>query len=850
MGESKDDSDKTIGPVVALDSSVVQRRAGAVTSVDDLDIRILDDEMPTDSSPKKIDSVIPPRDIERVILFEKTDSASTRPSLHQDLVDRLEQALLVSHSLYPHHERVRSMVRHLSVSSQISRQGLELIINGIEWCNFSSFECDYGSSEDQKLGSFSHYVRQIASLEKIKNRNNNLHDGVFWLYSLIETWKPHLHKMSGEMHAPQFTSAVASSIPDLVRLLRIDVGARDIFEVYNRRVWQTPAFNSHSDLARIARSLECYKEGIPEQFTMIGQRIASIDDIKLGLDLHSLTCALPFSVHPKVLEFVGSGVDDILAEQTPKGGRKFGDGLERFLRNAVHFYQEYALDVANAYVDAFSNDCASISVSRAMMRISQQMQSLAEHRSEAALKASETTGIHTTRMLEREEAAARDLKENLAEAAAFMIERYNEITAKRGQEVAERFLETISWFREIDDGSRLLAFMNAYREHVLGTADDGEEEFVGTILREIGSLVNYDRSWKKTFDKLIGKGPTQCPPELQEFYQKKFGIRPCRVWDLRDYQRKLYEHPDAVQRFLAHANQRIDAKLYDRFVRKMNYSGRLEERIVLVGGGCGDARKELKIVECLEVEGIDVTLVLIDNSRSMRNRAALNCHDAGLHFPAILNRDIEKLTYEDLERDIDIQTQMVFFLGGGTPFNMMNRWYCYKKMHDIFDRRYQKRFGLPFGSKLHSQVSKRFLPDILVTEGDLEKSIGYYSGVDSLKFLSSGLEGEYKISSEAITVADDDTTLQIRTTAKGLQFSYFLMKDQGPFKKGDVLLVIESGILNKQQFRSWLSGVGFDCQFMDGKYKNTLAISKMCQIHPEYRKRVELAIKGYESSGR
>ncbi|MBI4738070.1 hypothetical protein HY772_00630 [Candidatus Woesearchaeota archaeon] len=865
MVESKEDFGKTREPAAALESGSAPGSANPTVYFDDFD-----DDTPTAIFvPKKIDSVIPPEDIERAILFDEQGASLSRPSMHPDLFDRLEQALFSSHSLYPHLERVRSIVNHLSVSTQVSRQGLEIIIDGIESCNFSSFELDASSSKDagaaqeQKPGLFSYFARSIAGLEKIKNRSKDLHEGVYWLYSLLDIWKPPLRQMSIDSQTPHFASAIASSIADLRGLLRIDVGARDIFESYNRWIWQPPScpsFDSHLQLSAIARHLACYKDGIPEQFINIGRQIPYIMDMKRGLKLHALLCALPWDVHCRVLEFVSSSIDDMRAGidegQTHEWRQNMSDELLRFATNAVRFYKKYP-EVANEYVDAFSSDYTPISVRHAMTRISEQMRSLAEHKAYPAREAGETTGVHTTRMLEREEAAARDLNEHLADAAAFTIEQHNAITVKRGQEVATRFLTTIRLFREIDDSSRLLPFIKAYSGFMLGTADDEEQEFVGTILREIGSLVNYDRSWKSAFDKLIKKGPAPCPPELQESYEKQFGIRPGGVWDLREYQRKLYEHPDAVQRFLALVNQGIDAKLYDKFVRRSNDQGQqrleeriVEERIVLVGGGCGDARKELKLVEYFELAGIDVSLVLIDNSRYMRNRAALNVHEAGIHFPPILNRDIEKITYEDLERDIDINTQMVFFLGGGTPFNMMNRWYCYQRLHEMFARRHEKRFGVSFSGDAPALLSGSFLPDILVTEGDLEKSMNYYASQDSLKFLSSGLEGEYSISSEAITVADGSTTLLINPTDEGLQFSYVLMRDQGPFKKGDVLLVIESGILNKQQFRSWLSGVGFDCQFIDGNYKNTLAISRLCPIDMQYHKLVESAIKGYESKRR
>lgn len=818
------------------------------TSFDDL----YDDDTPTLVLPQRAAERGAQAQVERAILFDEPASTPGQSLVHADLFGRLERVLLGSHSLYPHRERVRLMIGHLSTSQQASRQGLELIIDGIDWCNFSSFEKDHHASEEQKQGSFVYFASRIAGLEKIKNRSADLREGVYWLYSLFEVWKSPLRNMCAETGTPHFASAIASSIPDLRRLLRFSIHAREIFEVYNRRVWRTPSLTSHQQLMEIARSLEGYKVGIPEAFTKIGKRIAYSSDMNVGLDIHDLLCRLPFGVHSRVLDLVSSGVDDVLAEENQEKCMMVSQPLIRFVANAVDFYRKYALDVANDYVDQFSNDYTPISVQHAMIRISEQMHQLVEQLSEPGLTMTETTGVHTTRMLEREEAAMLDMKETRAEIAAFTLERHNKISAKQGVEVAQRFLSTVKLFREVDDdGSRLLPFIKAYSEFVLGTADDAEQEFVGTILREIGSLVNYDRSWKKTFEMLIKKGPAACSPELKKRYKAEFGKTPSRVWDLRGYQRKLYEHPDAVQRFLAHANQHIDAELYDRFVLRMNDAGRsrLEDRIVLVGGGCGDARKELKLIECFEVEGIDVTLVLIDNSRYMRNRAALNCHEAGIRFPAILNRDIEKLTYEDLERDIDIQTQMIFFLGGGTPFNMMNRWYCYRRLREIFEKRYERRFGVSFGENL-PRSAQGFLPDILVTEGDLEKSMHYYTGQDSLKFLSSGLEGEYRISEDAITVADGNTTLLISPTPQGLQFSYMLLKDQGPFKSGDVLLVIESGILNKKQFRRWLSGVGFDCEFMDGKYKNTLGMSRLCSVDEEYQKLVDAAIKEYENRGR
>lgn len=790
-----------------------------------------------------------------------SDAVVDRPN--SDLVSLIEAEIKRSFALHQHYERAKSMVRHLAYEQQSTREGLDMILYAVKIGSFISFDYDPEIDDSRKLTSFAYFVRKVYNFEKLKKRNENFREGVAWLYDILLTWRKPLAQMAAISGPYIFSKTISRSMGELVRLLRLDPKARIIFETYNLKLWSQPDVETQNRLLSTASVIEGYKEGIPSDFIKLGIKMSFISDSPESLWLHQLLCSLPAETNSKVLHVAEQFVDDAMTENNPEGVQKAVTRLSDFLRSAFEFYKRYGIEIANEYMEDFESDFTPASQKHVKERLSEQLRTLAKTGGgSSGLEATETTGVYMSRLLHTQAAVQKSMQDILSEAAAVVIERYNEIKDMKGADSAERFRETVRLFRNIDDGTRLVPFIRAYSSFMLDKADPEEEDMVGSALREIASDVNYSRSWKRTFQELIAAGPRPCPPDLARDYRDRFGIVPNGVWDLREYQRKLYEHPDAAQRFVAHANRRVDLELYDKFVRRLVRTQKVESHVTIVGGGCGDAKKEIKLMSLFEIEGIEATLVLIDNSRYMRNRAALECHRAGVRYPAILNRDIEKLTHEDIERDINPNAQMIFFLGGGTPFNMMNRWYCYTKIHQIFHKRHILRFGetrfkedssaILYTRKSQPSIitPKGLSPDILVTEGDLEKSINYYAGADSLSFLSSGIEGEYKISGEALTVADGRTTLMINPGIDGLQFSYLLTQDKGPFKKGDVLLVIESGILNKKQFRQWLSGVGFDCEFQDGSYKNTLAISRMRVPDPQAKTLVESAITEYRKTRR
>ena len=53
---------------------------------------------------------------------------------------------------------------------------------------------------------------------------------------------------------------------------------------------------------------------------------------------------------------------------------------------------------------------------------------------------------------------------------------------------------------------------------------------------------------------------------------------------------------------------------------------------------------------------------------------------------------------------------------------------------------------------------------------------------------------------------------------------YLITETRGPFKEGQAVLVIDSGTMDKREFRHQMGQVDFRCEFINGKSKNTFAL--------------------------
>jgi len=59
---------------------------------------------------------------------------------------------------------------------------------------------------------------------------------------------------------------------------------------------------------------------------------------------------------------------------------------------------------------------------------------------------------------------------------------------------------------------------------------------------------------------------------------------------------------------------------------------------------------------------------------------------------------------------------------------------------------------------------------------------------------------------------------------------YLITKDQPPFRQGQAIWVIDSGVLNKDSFSLHMLDSGFECDYIDGDSDQTMAICRPYEV--------------------
>lgn len=111
--------------------------------------------------------------------------------------------------------------------------------------------------------------------------------------------------------------------------------------------------------------------------------------------------------------------------------------------------------------------------------------------------------------------------------------------------------------------------------------------------------------------------------------------------------------------------------------------------------------------------------------------------------------------------------------------------------------------------------------------------MSYYYTLNSIEFINYGITEGYKIPKDNLAydfplfVIDDNKVK-----------SFYLVKDC------PAISVIDSGILDKEEFDKMMRGVGFENEFIKPKKESSIfAISRTCEPDLEYAKRVAYFLK-------
>ncbi|HII71508.1 TPA: hypothetical protein HA265_02010 [Candidatus Woesearchaeota archaeon] len=306
---------------------------------------------------------------------------------------------------------------------------------------------------------------------------------------------------------------------------------------------------------------------------------------------------------------------------------------------------------------------------------------------------------------------------------------------------------------------------------------------------------------------MLQRGPEPCPAYLKEHLFREFGVEVDRVWDLRDRQALIYYSKPAIRNYIELSKRESDPLFVKKVVQFMSETGLLDRRFTPLFGGCGPATKELMYYTALQGVVSVGRPLFIDRSHMMLEEAKTNCWEAGVEA------DFEEMYLENLKRIHFRPGQNGLFWCGGTWFNNVQRISLADYYAGLFHRRRES---------LERPPDKG---DLLVIEGYSKKDLSYYRNQLSQLFLAKGVGHGYHLDQHNFT-RDGSLchTLYYDEKSGELHCIYLLTESRGYFRKNQALLVIDSGTLHKPSFRSEMSKVGWDSDFVDGDNNKVAAV--------------------------
>ncbi|MBW2997177.1 hypothetical protein KY349_02435 [Candidatus Woesearchaeota archaeon] len=410
--------------------------------------------------------------------------------------------------------------------------------------------------------------------------------------------------------------------------------------------------------------------------------------------------------------------------------------------------------------------------------------------------------------------------------------------------VAKDFAEYVQAFNKLGLGPhQVLEDMELYKRGIIDglQLSEAEKKQLANALRLERKYDTNERKSRRSYDSFIKNGPVKCPDYLRQHLLEEFGVEVDEIWDCRKFQMRLYFDKEAADDYRKLRARSRDLDFVKKILTKdIHKRGIIENHLTIVGVGCADSEVEIAFYEGLRDLGYDVHLDLNETSPPLLNDTVINCAKKGLKA-GLLDIPLEKLSFDDLT--IDRQVLVAFF--GGHFQNLVERYVTAKRFHNILTRRDART---PRGEYIYQRfftaAGSERMKDIIMIEGDLEKNVDYYRSHLSQRFLARGLRGlngDYGIVPDMLTregklchtnflydsekhdggelFPGDDKSRKVE-----LHCVYLITETRGPFKEGQAVLVIDSGTMDKREFRHQMGQVDFRCDFIDGTSKNTFAL--------------------------
>jgi len=377
---------------------------------------------------------------------------------------------------------------------------------------------------------------------------------------------------------------------------------------------------------------------------------------------------------------------------------------------------------------------------------------------------------------------------------------YEEIKIIRGQETADRLKENCSL-----DELNHLDFLKAYTNVLLGISDQEEEKLVGQ------KFCQLDHNLKPTNLQAILQikiKPTLAEKLTREAHQLGIKRNITNCFDLRPEQANLYSSQQAMLHYQRLIDKQFEPSNYQQVIQRLHQEKSLENEIIIIGGGCGPANKEIICYNELTALGYDVTMLLTDINLEAIRAALINCIRSDISLPEFRFWDLLTLNqshFQEVQTTIE-DRQVLFTLFGGTPFNLTSDQTIYANLRDILIRRE--------GEKIRNK------PDLILTEGDSQKDIRYYQQPDSQEFLKQGVLNGHQLSPEHLIHPEPIYILDNQIIS-----AFFLTKERSPLNPA--LWVIDSKPLIETEFNRIINLVGFNNQFVYNNNNSVIAVSRI-----------------------
>jgi hypothetical protein len=238
--------------------------------------------------------------------------------------------------------------------------------------------------------------------------------------------------------------------------------------------------------------------------------------------------------------------------------------------------------------------------------------------------------------------------------------------------------------------------------------------------------------------------------------------------------------------------------------------------------GCGPALTEIAYHQEFVKKGYRPYLDLYDKSLEMLKRARYNCFERGISPPPLVHqRDIWSLD----DADLSMEKQVLLMLDGGTLYNWDDWLKFVIGIGNNFDHRDRLTPEGDYALRRYNPGQRR-RPDIFMVGADLKKDEEIYRGLDDQRFLASGLTSGFHIPKEALMHDGNYMHTTYQDPDENVLRCIFLLTDKvnRRFQKGQAIRVIDSGIMDEDEFPKQMSDAGWRTYIVRGHSERAMAL--------------------------